>query len=59
VVFLTDGKANMMRSGKARIRRPPERESAAAARIFRAGGTTAVVVDTLTAPAAALGAARA
>jgi len=45
VVFLTDGKANMMRSGKADSA-GAERESAAAARIFRAGGTTAVVVDT-------------
>lgn len=45
VVFLTDGKANMMRSGKAESA-GAERESAAAARIFRAGGTTAVVVDT-------------
>ena len=45
VVFLTDGKANMMRSGKADSA-GAERESAAAARMFRAGGTTAVVVDT-------------
>jgi magnesium chelatase subunit D len=45
VVFLTDGKANMMRSGKPEAA-GAERESAAAARLFRAAGTTAVVVDT-------------
>jgi magnesium chelatase subunit D len=45
VVFLTDGKANMTRSGKPDVA-GAERESAAAARLFRAGGTTAVVVDT-------------
>ncbi|MBP8295106.1 MAG: magnesium chelatase ATPase subunit D, partial [Burkholderiales bacterium] len=45
VVFLTDGKANMMRSGKPDPA-GAERESAVAARLFRAGGTTAVVVDT-------------
>jgi len=45
VVFLTDGKANMTRDGKAGAAEA-ERETAAAARLFRAGGTTALVVDT-------------
>ncbi|MCA0303933.1 MAG: magnesium chelatase subunit D [Proteobacteria bacterium] len=45
VVFLTDGKANMTRAGRPGSAEA-EREAGAAARLFRAGGSTALVVDT-------------
>jgi magnesium chelatase subunit D len=45
IVFLTDGKANMTRDGRPGAAEA-EREATAAARLFRASGTTALVVDT-------------
>ncbi|MFO1160363.1 MAG: magnesium chelatase subunit D [Reyranellaceae bacterium] len=45
VVFLTDGKANMTRAGRPGAA-DAEHEAAAAARHFRAGGTTGLVIDT-------------